>query len=72
MAKTWACTCNAKFTETICVVCVGELLHYAPKTIYKKAEAGEIPSVPLSKRHRIFRREAIIYWLRSQETGLAA
>jgi hypothetical protein len=72
MAKDWACTCSPKFPETICVVCVGGLLHYSPKTVYKKAEAGELPSVPTSRRHRIFRREAIVYWLRSQETGQLA
>lgn len=71
MSKERVCTCDVKFPETICVVCVGRFLHYAPRTVYEKAEAGEIPSVPLSRRHRIFRREAIIYWFRSKETGFA-
>jgi hypothetical protein len=70
--KTWACTCSPKFPETICVVCVADLLHYAPRTVYAKAEAGLIPSVPVSRRHRVFMRETIYYWLKGQETGLAA
>jgi len=72
MAKEWTCTCSPKFPETICVVCVGDLLHYSPKTVYKKAEAGEIPSVPTSKRHRIFLRASIMYMIQNLQTGFAA
>ena len=72
MASPKPCTCSPKFPETICVVCVGDLLHYSPKTVFKKAAAGIIPSVPTSKRHRIFYRESVMYWLKNQETGLAA
>ena len=33
---------------------VATLLHYSPKTIYKKAAKGEIPSLPISRRKRAF------------------
>jgi hypothetical protein len=72
MTKERKCTCKPNFPETICVVCVADLLHYAPKTVFKKAEAGEIPSVPISRRHRIFYRESIMYWLKNLETSLVA
>lgn len=48
---------------------VAELLHYSPKTVYKKAASGEIPSVPISRRKRLFSREAIGYWLANRQMG---
>ena len=48
---------------------VAELLHYSIKTIYKKAASGEIPSVCLSRRKRLFRRDAISYWLANRQVG---
>jgi excisionase family DNA binding protein len=48
---------------------VAKLLHYSPKTIYKKAAKGEIPSVPISRRKRLFSREAIAYWLANRQMG---
>ena len=48
---------------------VAALLHYSPKTIYKKAAKGEIPSVALSRRKRLFSREAVQYWIANKETG---
>ena len=48
---------------------VAKLLHYSPKTVYKKAAKGEIPSVPLSRRKRLFNREAITYWLANKQMG---
>jgi excisionase family DNA binding protein len=48
---------------------VAKLLHYSPKTIYKKAAKGEIPSVPLSRRKRLFNRDAIAYWLANRQMG---
>jgi excisionase family DNA binding protein len=48
---------------------VAELLHYSAKTIYKKAARGEIPSVPISRRKRLFSREAIHYWLANKQIG---
>ena len=48
---------------------VAELLHYSPKTIYKKAARGEIPSIPLSRRKRLFSRQAIEYWLANRQMG---
>ena len=48
---------------------VAKLLHYSAKTVYKKAAKGEIPSVPLSRRKRLFSREAITYWLANKQTG---
>jgi excisionase family DNA binding protein len=48
---------------------VAKLLHYSPKTVYKKAARGEIPSVPLSRRKRLFSREAIHYWLANKQMG---
>jgi hypothetical protein len=71
MAKQWKCTCKPKFPETICVVCVGELLHYSPRTVYNKAEAGTIPSIPMSKRHRIFLRASIAYMIQNLQTGIS-
>lgn len=72
MSKVYECTCMPKFPERICIACVGQLLNYSPRTIYAKAEAGELPSVPTSRRHRIFLRESILYWMKNKETGLAA
>ena len=48
---------------------VAKLLHYSIKTVYKKASRGEIPSVPISRRKRLFRREAIEYWLANKQMG---
>jgi excisionase family DNA binding protein len=48
---------------------VAKILHYSPKTIYKKAAKGEIPSVPISRRKRLFSREAIYYWLANRQMG---
>jgi len=48
---------------------VAQLLHYSPKTVYKKAAKGEIPSVPISRRKRLFSREAINYWLANKQIG---
>ena len=48
---------------------VAQLLHYSPKTVYKKAAKGEIPSVPISRRKRLFSREAINYWLANKQVG---
>jgi excisionase family DNA binding protein len=48
---------------------VAEILHYSPKTVYKKAARGEIPSVPISRRKRLFSREAIQYWLANKQMG---
>jgi excisionase family DNA binding protein len=48
---------------------VAELLHYSPKTVYKKASKGEIPSLPISRRKRLFSREAIHYWLANKQMG---
>ena len=48
---------------------VANLLHYSIKTIYKKAARGEIPSVPLSRRKRLFSRQAIHYWLANRQMG---
>ena len=48
---------------------VAKLLHYSTKTVYKKASRGEIPSVPISRRKRLFSREAIQYWLANKQVG---
>lgn len=48
---------------------LAKFLHYSTKTIYKKAAKGEIPSVPLSRRKRLFNREAIMYWLANKQMG---
>jgi excisionase family DNA binding protein len=48
---------------------VAELLHYSPKTVYKKAARGEIPSIALSRRKRLFNRDAIMYWLVQRQSG---
>jgi excisionase family DNA binding protein len=48
---------------------VAKLLHYSVKTVYKKAAKGEIPSVPISRRKRLFSREAIQYWLANKQIG---
>ena len=48
---------------------VAELLHYSLKTVYKKAAKGEIPSVAISRRKRLFSREAINYWLANKQMG---
>lgn len=48
---------------------VADLLHYSAKTVYKKASRGEIPSVPISRRKRLFSRDAIHYWLANKQMG---
>ena len=48
---------------------VARVLHYSTKTVYKKAAKGEIPSVPISRRKRLFSREAIYYWLANRQVG---
>jgi excisionase family DNA binding protein len=48
---------------------VAKLLHYSLKTVYKKAARGEIPSVPISRRKRLFSRDAINYWLANKQVG---
>ena len=48
---------------------VAALLGYSVKTIYKKAARGEIPSIALSRRKRLFKREAIHYWLVQHQIG---
>ncbi len=48
---------------------VAELLHYSPKTVYKKAARGEIPSIALSRRKRLFNRDVILYWLVQRQSG---
>jgi excisionase family DNA binding protein len=48
---------------------VARILHYSTKTVYKKAARGEIPSVPISRRKRLFSREAIYYWVANKQMG---
>lgn len=48
---------------------VAKLLHNSVKTVYKKAAKGDIPSVPISRRKRLFSREAIQYWLANKQIG---
>jgi excisionase family DNA binding protein len=48
---------------------VARLLHYSRKTVYKKASRGELPSVPLSRRKRLFDRQTIRYWLANRQMG---
>ena len=48
---------------------VANLLHYSTKTVYKKAARGEIPSVSISRRKRLFNRDAIAYWLANKQVG---
>jgi excisionase family DNA binding protein len=58
--------------ETMTLMTIQELaklLRYSPKTIYKKAARGEIPSLPISRRKRLFSREAIEYWLANKQMG---
>ena len=59
-------------TESIILITVEEvakLLHYSTKTVYKKAARGEIPPVPISRRKRLFNREAVYYWLANKQVG---
>jgi excisionase family DNA binding protein len=59
-------------TELITLITIKEvakILHYSPKTVYKKAARGEIPSVPISRRKRLFSLEAINYWLANKQMG---
>jgi excisionase family DNA binding protein len=48
---------------------IAALLHYSVKTVYKKAAKGEIPSVPISPRKRLFNREVIAHWLANRQMG---
>ena len=52
---------------------VAKLLHYSPKTVYKKAAKGEIPSVPITRRKRLLirddRRQAIFCAAGSRDTA---
>lgn len=48
---------------------VATLLGYSVKTVYRKAARGEIPSIPVSRRKRLFSREAIAYWLVQKQIG---
>jgi len=48
---------------------VAAILHYSVKTVYKKAARGEIPSVPISRRKRLFSQDAIQYWLVNKQVG---
>jgi len=48
---------------------VATLLRYSIKTVYKKAAKGEIPSVPISRRKRLYNREAIAHWLANKQMG---
>jgi excisionase family DNA binding protein len=63
---------GGQMTEPMTLITIEEvarILHYSPKTIYKKAARGEIPSVPISRRKRLFSREAIYYWLTNRQMG---
>ena len=48
---------------------IAALLHYSVKTVYKKAAKGEIPSVAISRRKRLFSREVIAHWLANKQMG---
>ncbi len=48
---------------------IAKLLHYSVKTVYKKAARGEIPSVPISPRKRLFNKDAIEDWLANKAMG---
>lgn len=48
---------------------VAQLLRYSVKTVYRKAAKGEIPSIPISSRKRLFNRESITYWLAARQMG---
>ena len=56
-------------TDLLTIEEVARLLRYSVKTVYKKAARGEIPSIALSRRKRLFRREAIEYWLVQRQMG---
>jgi excisionase family DNA binding protein len=56
-------------TPLMTITEVAKLLHYSPKTVYKKAARGEIPSVAISRRKRLFSRDAINYWLTNRQVG---
>lgn len=69
--KQWHCTCTDTTKTVICVVCAAAMLGYSPWTVYSKAECGDLPSVPMSRRHRVFLRESLAYWIKNHETGLS-
>jgi excisionase family DNA binding protein len=48
---------------------VATLQHSSTKTVYKNASRGEIHSIPISRRKRLFSREAIHYWLANKQIG---
>jgi excisionase family DNA binding protein len=59
-------------TDPITLITIDEvarILHYSTKTVYKKAARGEIPSVPISRRKRLFNRDAIFYWVANKQIG---
>ena len=49
---------------------VAKMLHYNPKTVYRKARKGEIPCYPISPKKRLFSRSVIQYWLINKQTGM--
>jgi excisionase family DNA binding protein len=57
------------FSPLMTIEEVAKLLHYSTKTIYKKAARGDIPSVSLSRRKRLFIREMLEYWLANKQVG---
>ena len=42
---------------------------FADDAVFVKAAKGEIPSVPISRRKRLFNREAIHHWLANKQMG---
>lgn len=72
MAKKWKCTCTDPTRTVICVVCAAAMTGYQPKTLSNKACLGQVPSVPLSRRKRVFFRESMAYWMKNLETGAMA
>lgn len=59
----------SELTSLLTIEEVAKLLHYSPKTVYKKAARGEIPSIPISRRKRLFSRDAVHYWLANKQMG---
>jgi hypothetical protein len=47
---------------------IASITGWTRATVMKKARAGEIPFVPLSKKRGIFLRESFFYWLKNQES----
>ena len=67
--KPISCSCQSPGGNVICIACAAALTGYSIWTMYKKAEAGELPSVRLSSRHRVYLRDSLTYWLKSHESG---